>query len=186
MGAALNIPKEADASDGANPKEGLPSHGIGVLPQTPPASRICIPGCFPSERAVVTAKLLGQPDALAKEVQRVCELHETMRRVKAGCRLVQRVDDDHRRADGAGAIERTQQRVGKQNRTQAPTLLVLRDGQTSNQGAPDELVTREVLPGSLGNLALGDRHGAERTIAERAIRLAVPGEHEDGVPNLRL
>jgi hypothetical protein len=58
-----------------------------------------------------------------------------MRRVEAGCRFVQRVDDHHGRAHRVGALECALQRVGKQDRTEALALLVLGDRQSADQGA---------------------------------------------------
>ena len=72
-------------------------------------------------------------------------------------------------------------RVGKQDRAEALTLLVPGDCQPTDQGATDERIAGDVLPGGLRHLALRDRHCAERVIAEDAIRLGIPAQHEDGV-----
>jgi hypothetical protein len=77
-----------------------------------------------------------------------------MRRIEVGSRLVQGIDDYHGGADGAGALESTQQRIGKKYRTEALALLFLRDRQPSDEGATDERVSRDVFASCLGNLAL--------------------------------
>jgi hypothetical protein len=115
------------------------------------------------------------------KAQRVRQSHEAMRRVDAGCRFVQRVDDHHGRAHRVGALERALQRVGKQDLPKALALLVPGDRQPAGQGAADERIAGNVLPRRFRHLALRDRHRAERVITQDRIRLGIPAQHEDGV-----
>ena len=63
-----------------------------------------------------------------------------MRRVEPGRGLAQRIDDHHRRSHGTGTLECTLQRVGKQDRAEALTLLLPGDCQPTDQGATDERI----------------------------------------------
>lgn len=74
-----------------------------------------------------------------------------MRRVETGRCLVQRIDHYHGGTDGTGTLEHPQCRIGEQDRTKTMTVLVLRDRQASDQSATDERVSRDMLPGCLGN-----------------------------------
>jgi hypothetical protein len=60
-------------------------------------------------------------------------------------------------------------------------LLILGDGQAADQGATDERIAGDELPARFQHLALGDRQGAERIVAEHMTRLGLSAEHEAGV-----
>lgn len=115
------------------------------------------------------------------KAQRVRQSHEAMRRIEAGCRLVQGIGDHHGRAHRVGGPERSLQRIRKQDRAKALALLVAGDCQPSNQGTTDERIAGNVLPGRLRHLALRDCHCAERKVAEDAVRLGIPAQHKDRV-----
>jgi hypothetical protein len=68
------------------------------------------------------------------ELQRVWQPHEPMRRIETGCRLVQCIDDHHRRSDRAGTLEGPLERIGQKDRAQTLSLPVLCVGQPADQG----------------------------------------------------
>lgn len=74
----------------------------------------------------------------------------------------------------------TRRRAPPQDRAQTPTLLVVRDRQATDRGATDERMTGEMLSSRLRHLASGDRHRAERVIAEHALRQGHRARHENG------
>jgi hypothetical protein len=81
------------------------------------------------------------------KAQRVRQSHEAVRRIEAGCRFVQRIDDHHGRAHRAGALERALQRVGKQDRAEAPALLLRGDRQPARRRITN--LTRSPARGTL-------------------------------------
>ena len=61
------------------------------------------------------------------------------------------------------------------------SLPVLGDRQPADQCRADERIARDVLPGGLWHLALGDRHRAKSIVAEHARGLGLQAQHKDGV-----
>ena len=67
------------------------------------------------------------------------------------------------------------------NPTQAPPLAVLCDGQPADQGGAHQRIAWDMPAGCFRYVALRQRHGAERIVAQDTRRLADLTEDEDGI-----
>jgi hypothetical protein len=63
-----------------------------------------------------------------------------MRRIETDCRLVQCIDDHHRRSDRAGALEGPLECVGQKDRAQTLFMPVLGDSQPADQSGAHQWV----------------------------------------------
>ncbi len=80
-----------------------------------------------------------------------------------------------------GAVERAPQRIRQQHRPEPLPLTFLRDGQATDQRGAHQRVARDVLARRLRHIALRDRHGAQRVVAQHVGRLADLAQDEDGI-----
>ena len=73
------------------------------------------------------------------------------------------------------------QGIGKKNRAQTLSLVLLRDGQATDQGSAHQRIARDVLAGCLRQVAMRHRHRAKGIVTQDIGRLLEFAQHEHGI-----